>query len=67
VSIENVVEGEVVIELFDVAGRKLFGLNEYNYSEIYFRELNIDNLVTGMYYLKIHINGQIITKKLEKK
>jgi len=49
------------VELYNTQGAKQFTFNG-NYDS--FQEIDISNLPSQVYVLKVHVNGQIFTKKL---
>ena len=65
ISYQIPVKGKVLIELYDVLGKKVSEI--YNGEEeagFYEKRFNANNLSTGIYYYKLQSNGQSVIKKM---
>src|SRR5690606_21323272 len=53
------------VQLFDTSGRMVKEINLYNKLDVY--QIDLSDMVSGMYMVKIHVDNQISTNKIIKK
>jgi Zn-dependent metalloprotease len=55
---------DVILDLFDIRGRKCFNNTYQNSNSIFYQEVNISQLEKGMYLLNVTSEGKTATKKV---
>jgi len=58
---ENPSVSNALVEILDISGRSVFATQILNNSQI---QLDLSNYANGLYFVKLNLNGQQLTKKL---
>ncbi|MGZ4053996.1 MAG: T9SS type A sorting domain-containing protein, partial [Bacteroidia bacterium] len=55
---------ELMISIVDIQGKEVYNYDDKNISANYSKQISLENLAKGIYYLKLNTGSQIVIKKL---
>lgn len=64
ISILNASFNQIWISVFDITGKEVFNTTDRNTNAEYKKQINLGNLTTGMYYVRLNTGTDVKTKKL---
>ncbi|MDQ3047146.1 MAG: T9SS type A sorting domain-containing protein [Bacteroidota bacterium] len=64
ISFSNVTISEVMISIVDIQGKEVFNSMENNVSGSFTKQINLENIAKGMYYIKLSTGSDITIRKL---
>jgi hypothetical protein len=64
ISISNASFTEMVISIIDIQGKEVFNMVENNITSQYNKQINIDQLAKGMYYIRLNTKSDVKILKL---
>ncbi len=64
ISILNAGFNQIWITVFDITGKEVFSATDKNTSAEYKKQINLGNLTSGMYYVRLYTGTDVKTKKL---
>ncbi len=62
----NKIPGKLKVEVFDILGKMVFSQSSLNYVGTKFN-INIGNAASGLYLLRVSINDELVTRKIQVK
>lgn len=64
ISMSNANFSQIWITIFDLTGKEVFSATDKNISTDYKKQINLGNLTSGMYYVRLFTGTDVKTKKL---
>jgi hypothetical protein len=55
---------QILISVMDLQGKEIFSVTENNLGHVYQKEINLEGVSTGIYFVRINADGKLATMKL---
>lgn len=64
ISISNTNSKKISISIVDILGKEVFSLSDNNCTEVYNKQINLENIATGIYFVRLSTDTDVKIQKL---